>query len=184
MQVKDILLLAAEFTGRQDLADHFAGKSTENTAEAEREADTLLRCYNIAENEIALDYLPIRRTQEFASEGCIAYTAFEETPVEIISAKDGRGDPLAFTAGLDGVRVRAGQVCVTYAVRPRVKGLYDAPQLNEKGSVRLLALGTACEYALMSGMFEAAALLDKRYRDALACACRARNGRMRPRRWV
>ena len=48
----------------------------------------------------------------------------------------------------------------------------------------LLALGTACEFALMSGDMETAALLDKRYRDALACACRERGGRFRLRSWV
>ena len=36
----------------------------------------------------------------------------------------------------------------------------------------------------MSGMFDAAALLDRRYRDALACACRERGGRLKMRRWA
>ena len=184
MKVREILGLAAEFAGRRDVADFLGGRSAENAAEGEREADTLLRCYNIAENELALDYLPIERVQRFESEGLVPYTAFEASPVEILSVRDGWGRRLPFTAAEQGVRVRAGSVEITYAVRPQVKKMDDDAEECWRGNARLLALCTACEYALMSGMFEAAAFLDKRCRDALACACRERGGRFRLRRWV
>ena len=80
--------------------------------------------------------------------------------------------------------MRAGQALVEYSVRPRVKGEGDIPELAARGDGRLLALGTACEFALMSGNTDAASLLDKRYRDALACACRERGGRLKLRRWA
>ena len=98
MKVREIMGLAAEFAGRRDVADFLGGRSAENAAEGEREADTLLRCYNIAENELALDYLPIERVQRFESEGLVPYTAFEALPVEILSVRDGWGRRLPFTA--------------------------------------------------------------------------------------
>lgn len=98
--------------------------------------------------------------------------------------RDEAGRSLRFAAGEKGVRVREGRAVIRYSVRPRVKGPGDRPELSEKGDARLLALGTACEYALMSGNYDAASLLDRRYRDALACACRERGGRLRMRRWV
>ena len=184
MRVKEILVLAADLCGRRDLAEYLAGKNGADAGAYAREAESLLRCYNLAENEIALDYLPVRRTQMFESEGCIAYADFAAQPVEILSVRDAAGKKLSFTAGEKGVRVRAGQALVEYSVRPRVKGEGDIPELAARGDGRLLALGTACEFALMSGNTDAASLLDKRYRDALACACRERGGRLKLRRWA
>ncbi len=184
MRVKEILLLAAELCGRRDLADYLQGKNGEDAAAFARETDTLLRCYNLTENEIALDYLPLKREESLYSDGMIPYTAFALAPVEIFSVRDSSGQRLPFTAGETGIRVRAGEAVVVYSVRPHTKNMSDVPSLDRKGDGRLLALGTACEYALMSGMFEAASLLERRYRDALACACRERGGRLKLRRWV
>ena len=184
MRVKEILILAAELACRRDLADYLAGKNGEDASARAREEERLLRCYNLAENEIALDYLPLRREECFESDGCVPYAAFAEPPVEILSVRDEAGRSLRFAAGEKGVRVREGRAVIRYSVRPRVKGPGDRPELSEKGDARLLALGTACEYALMSGNYDAASLLDRRYRDALACACRERGGRLRMRRWV
>ena len=92
--------------------------------------------------------------------------------------------PSVFRIAEDGVCVQAGEVNVTYTYRPSVKAREDEAELDRKGDARLMALGTACEFSLMNGMFDAASLLDKRYRDALACACRDRSGRMKMRSWI
>ena len=94
------------------------------------------------------------------------------------------GGKLPFTVGAECIRVREGKVRVYYSYRPRVKKIADEAESNSRAGERVLALGTACEYALMSGMFDAATLLDRRYRDALACACRERGGRLKMRRWA
>lgn len=184
MKVREILVCAAELCGRKDLADFLAGKSGENAAAAERECDTLLRCYNMTENEVALDYLPLKREEELLSEGSVPFSAFAEPPVEIFSARGERGEKLPFRAEEEGLRVRAGKVRVCYSVRPKVKGIGADAELSRRGDGRLLALGTACEFALLSGMTEEAVLLDKKFRDALACACSGRGGRLKMRRWA
>ena len=184
MTVKDILIGAAGFCGKTELADYLAGKPCSDVGAAQREAELILRCYKLAENEIALDYLPIRRTEEVVSDGMVPYAALEKAPVEIFSAEDGCGNRLPFTAMGEGIRVRAGKAVLTYSYRPSIKHAQDAPEMSGKANARLLTLATACEYALMSGMLDAAALLDKRYRDALACACRERGGRLKMRRWA
>ena len=183
MMVREVLVCAAELCGRKDLADFAAGKSGENAAEAERECETLLRCYNMTENEVALDYLPLRREEELISDGRIEYGAFSKPPVEIFAVRGERGEKLPFRTDEEGVRVRAGRTAVSYSYRPAVKKAGDRAELNRKGDGRLLALGTACEFALLNGMTEEAALLDRKYRDALACACRERGGRLKMRRW-
>lgn len=184
MKVNLIMAMAADLCGRKDLSGYLTGKSAENLAEAERDTEILLRCYNLTENETALDYLPLRRTQTLVSDGKIAYTAFEKPPLEIESVRRSDGGKLPFRIAEDGVCVQAGEVSVTYTYRPSVKEREDEAELNRKGDARILALGTACEFSLMNGMFDAATLLDKRYRDALASACRERSGRMKMRSWI
>ena len=184
MKVKQIMALAAELCGRRDVADYLDKGLTADAAASEREEQTLLRCYNLAENEIALDYLPLRRTQEFSSEGEIAYATFEKPPVEIFSVRDESGKKQTFSVEADVIRVPVGTLTVEYSYRPAVKTAEDEAEFNAKGDGRLLALGTASEFALFSGMMQEATLLDKRYRDALACACRERGGRLKMRRWI
>ena len=94
------------------------------------------------------------------------------------------GQRLRFCVSESGVRVRAGKAKVVYSVRPAVKKAGDDAEYDKRGDARLLALGTACEFSLLGGMTDAAALLDRKYRDALACACRSRGGRLKVRRWV
>ncbi len=183
MKVNKIMIMAAELCGRRDLADYLAGKTGESL-ETEREAESLLCCYNLTENEIALDYLPLRRTQKLISDGEIGYAAFEKAPVEIESVRGADGQKLSFRVAEEGICVRAGEAEVTYSYRPSVKARTDEAELSAKGDARVLALGTACEFSLMNGMTEAASLLDKRYRDALACACRSRGGRLKMRSWI
>ena len=184
MKVKEVLAAAAELCGRKDLADHLAGKSGERAAEAERECETLLLCYNMTENEIALDYLPLKREENFESGGEIPYAAFSVPPLEILAVYGEAGQRLRFCVSESGVRVRAGKAKVVYSVRPAVKKAGDDAEYDKRGDARLLALGTACEFSLLGGMTDAAALLDGKSRAPLACACRSRGGRLKVRRWV
>ncbi len=182
-RVKDVLALAASVCGREDLARYLCSGKGEDAAALEAEADLLLRCYNMTEYELANDYLPLLRRERFCSEGKIAYSAFSREPAEIVCVRGEGGQRLRFAAEEDGIRVRAGEVTVEYACRPCVKRAEDAPE-SAAGGARLLALGTACEFALMNGRLEAASLLDKRYRAAIAAACRTKGGRLRMRRWI
>ena len=185
MKVKEILITAAELSGRRDLADFLAERGfCADANESAHDAELLLRCYNLTENEIALDYLPLLRTQTMHSDGTIAYGSFEQPPVEIIGVRNGRGFKEKFSLEESGIVLPVGEFSITYSYRPAVKKMNDAPQLNRKGDARLLALGTASEFSLMNGSFDTASLLDKRYRDALACACRERGGRLKMRCWI
>ena len=182
-RVKDVLSLAASVCGREDLAAYLAGGKGEDAGALGAEAALLLRCYNLTEYELASDYLPLRRSEPHDSDGCVAYADLEREPLEIVCVRGENGQRLRFVAEENGVRVRAGAVTVEYNCRPRVKREGDFPECA-KGGARLLALGTAAEFALMSGRLEMASLLDWRYRAAIAAAGRPRGGRLRMRRWV
>ena len=184
VKVKEIAALAAANLGREDLqrqAETLAGKP-------EGELASLLRCYNLVENEIALDYYPLKREESFLPvSGRIAYTRFSRAPVRIISAKDRDGKPLSFTVYADGLELSppAAQAAVTYAYAPAEKAWEDDSEFSGIISARLLSFGVACEFCLSRGQVSEAALWEKRYRDALRAAGYPRGGlRVRSRRWA
>ena len=63
MTVKEVVALAAGCLGREDLLSALDKGEDEISEEEKLECDALLRCYNFTENEVALDYCPIRREE-------------------------------------------------------------------------------------------------------------------------
>ena len=53
MLVRKIMETAAALAGRGDLADFLGGKRVADVSAAQRDAETMLRCFNLAENEAA-----------------------------------------------------------------------------------------------------------------------------------
>ena len=58
MSVKDIIILACEFTENQSL-----GQALENNSVLDEEqseiCDSLVKCFNLVNNEVASEYVPI-----------------------------------------------------------------------------------------------------------------------------
>lgn len=184
MLVGEVVALTAANLGRDDLADEA------NTLVGEPLGDlaSLVRCFNLVENEIALDYLPLVREETLAPvAGRIYFTRFSRAPVHIRRVTDGEGNALSFALTPDYLFLPAdcGRVAVTYAYAPAEKGWREESELTGRVSARLVSFGTACEFCLSKGQFGEAAIWEKRYRDALrsACSFRGKRMRMRPRRW-
>lgn len=158
----------------------------EKLRELKRDADILLRCYNIVENEVALDYLPLTAEETIVCDtGALPYTAFLRAPVSILSVTDEYGNKLPYTVFPEYLRTRAGTSVVTYSYSPESKRLCDASEYAARVPERLLSYGVACEYCLISGLYDEALVWDKKYKDALLCAHSASRPRViRSRRWV
>lgn len=180
MKVKEVLALAASTLGRDDLC-----AAVSCAREPEGDTAALLRCYNLVENEIALDYFPLKNEESFSSDrGEIAYTQFAYAPVAVCSVKrDGASVPFEqFPAYLKTVQ---GKVNVTYSYTPAQRGLEDESSFSDKISARLLSLGVATEFCLSRGQYSEAAMWEKKYRDALRAANIVRRKlAVRSRRWV
>ena len=173
MKVREIMGLAAEFAGRRDVADFLGGRSG-----GERRRGGARGGY--AACAVTTSPKTSWRSTICPSSGCSGSSRRGSCRIRRSRLRRWRSCPCA-TAGAGGCPLpRRSRGCgcarappeITYAVRPQVKKMDDDAEECWRGNARLLALCTACEYALMSGMFEAAAFLDKRCRDALACACR------------
>ena len=190
MSIKEILMLAARNLGREDLAAHIAQEPTTapQSVELAEEAACMLRCYHLVENEIALEHVPLERTEQLTvSDGTIAYSQFAAAPVDIVCVCDVRGAALGYTAEGTGLRLAAAvaEAEVTYSYAPPQGDFDDAPAFCDKISARLLSFGVAAEFLLTAGRYEEAAMWDERYRRALRAACAARGAlRMPGRHWV
>lgn len=182
MRVKDILSLAADLLGRQDLVEELFALDGAPTGELQ----TLLRCYNLVENEVALDYFPQKTTERLtAAEGKLYYTAFSRSPVEICRILDGAGRSVRFEEFPEHLALSvSGAVEVTYAYAPEDKEIDGQCEFKDV-SARLLAFGVAGEFCLTAHKYEEAKLWQGRYRDALRSAGIVRHPlSIRARRWV
>lgn len=100
MLIKDVLILAAEELGRADIVPLIeAAYTAAATGTAPSgEAATLLRCYHLVENEVALDHFPLKAEETFPpSDGEVAFTQFSRAPVDVLGVRDASGMRIPFT---------------------------------------------------------------------------------------
>lgn len=186
MKVKTVLRLAAANLGRDDLVAQINDCAAEPTGDL----SALLRCFNLVENEIALDYFPLTREQRLcAPNGVIPLHRLRETPVGVLGVEDAEGRKLSFEVHPAAIRLPAyggrGRVTVRYTYSPREKCLMGDSDFSGRISARLLALGVTCEFCLSHGSFAEAATWEKKYREALRAANIVRKRlSVRARRWI
>ena len=183
MTVKEILLAAAtELNVLDEVEGYLSGTSTEGEAQA----NALLRCFNLVENEVALDYLPLLAEDEMETEtGTIYYAKLSREAARVVGVWDEWGNAVPFTLFPDYLKTQPNKVRVRYTYLPREKTFKDKSDFTLQASVRLFAYGVAAEYALASGLFEEAAVWDQKYKDAIKAAyCAKPSRRLRSRRWA
>lgn len=183
MKVLDIILAAATELGIADEVNDYVLGNSEN---AKADTENLLRAFNLVENELALDYLPLFAEEELNTQtGAIEYSAFSRSAVRILKITDVWGNELEFKLFPDYVKTQCGKVRVTYTYTPKEKTFADESEFHALVSVRLFAYGIASEFCLASGRFEEAAIWDKKYKQAIVAAYRAKPvKKISSRRWV
>lgn len=185
MTVKEVIALAAENLGRDDLAALADGGEAAEE-DGDEEIGSLLRCYNLVENEVALDYFPLRKTETLAADGdFIAYADFGRRPVHVEKALVG-GRLARFSAYPDGIRLTDGgdRAEITYSYAPSKKSIADDCECSAFVLARCLSYGVAGEFCLTSGETGRAATWQRRYYDALrAFGLLKKTLRVRSRRW-
>lgn len=86
MTVKEAILLAADEIG---VGERVRAYFENNAETGKKETETLLRCFNIVENELALDYLPLYAEEEvFAETGAVRYAELTRPAVRILRVTD------------------------------------------------------------------------------------------------
>lgn len=183
MYIRNIVKTAALELGMYE--DILAYEKGENPAFAS-EAETLLACFNLVENELALDYLPLWAEESFQTNtGTIFYKQFSKKITRVVKVSDKWGNEIPFRIFPEYVAMQAEEVNIRYAYAPEKKGLGDKTDFQLRVSERLFAYGIAAEYSLLKGNFEEAAAWDAKYKEAIASAYRSgKSVRISSRRWV
>lgn len=182
MLVKDIILESAIRLG----VDEKVREVIEGRIPMCEEFELLLRCYNTVENEVALDYIPLIIEEQFETEtGVIYYEQLSQKPIRIVKTKDAWDNDIKCRIFPEYLKTQAGKITVCYACVPQEKTLEDESAFTQRVSKRLLVYGVLSEYCLASGLYEESAVWEKKYKDAVASAYRAKPAkRITARRWI
>lgn len=185
MKVKDIILRALKFAGREDVVK--AIEEDDFSDEQQEAVKTVLLCFNAVEDELARCYLPMKTTENFFSDnGEIEFANFSERPLKILSVKNSAGE-CGFEISPEKLKTCPGNVTVEYNFAPQPKGMEDNSNYTEvMASIPLIAAGTASEFCLLSGDAGAANVWEAKYRREIDIIQRKKyaGAKIPPRRWV
>ena len=182
MKVKECVEKAAMLLG---IADDVCAYLEDGYEPGEEGAQRLLKCFNLVENELALDYLPLFAEQKVVNEnGKVDFLLLQKNAVRIVSVKNEAGESVKFRLFPKYLETPKGALTIVYSYIPPEKQMGDESDYVTL-SVRLFAYGMAMNYALLMGLYEEAAVWEKKYKEALEAAYRIRGAAVvRSRRWV
>lgn len=183
MTVKEVLKKAAGLLAL-DEAEAFLTSGQEGAENVQ--VNALLACFHTVENELALDYFPLRIEETLQTQtGAIFYSELSKKAVRILFVRDEWGNEQAFKSFPEYVKTQSGKITVGYCYLPEDKTLAEESDFKLFVSVRMMAYGIAAEYALQNGMFEDAAVWNKKYKDAICAAYKSHKSvKIKQRRWV
>lgn len=186
MKVKEIIIRAMKFVGREDVAAKVETDAALETEEAQ-ELETMLYCYNAVEDELARGCLPLVFEEERAkAQGKFEFVYFTFKPVKILSVTAG-GKEIKYEQSPSYLSADADLIRVKYEYSPEKKTLSDDCAFGDvKTDVRMLAAGAASEYSLINGEMKQAEFWENEYRRGIELIKRKKLAKAHfpSRRWV
>ena len=181
MTVKECIELTAIQLG---IAEEIKAYLNGESEDGKKNCELLLACFNLVENELALDYLPLVAEDEIETPtGRVEYSALKYSPVRVTKVTDEWEQSIPFQIFPSYIKTQVGKVRVHYTYTPEKKTLDGESDFSS--SARLFSYGMASEYCLATGLFEESAVWDKKYKEGIESAYRVRKcARIRSRRWV
>ncbi len=187
MTVKEILKIASTLLGRGDIKTYFEGGAIDDYIRIEEDANLLLDCYNLVEEEISTDYYRLKHTQSFTvSNGVVKCSEFLYNPLAILKVLDKFGSSIDAQVKPDGVYTDKRQITVIYSYLPNKKGIDGVSEFKLTPiSPRILAYGTVTEYCLVKGMYEEAVTWHKKFINSLTtCMANKKVNKIKERKWI
>lgn len=182
MKVKECVEKAAMLLG---IAEEVCAYLEQGDAQGQEQTERLVKCFNLVENELALDYLPLFAEQKVANgQGKVDLLLLQKSAVRIVGVKNEAGERVKFRLFPTYLEAPTGDLTILYSYTPSEKAL-DGESDYATLSTRLFGYGMAMNYALIMGLYEEASVWDKKYKEALEAAYRIRGAAaVRSRRWV
>lgn len=183
MTVKEILLEAAALIGVEDKVKNYIEASK---GDGEKETQVLLRCFNLVEDQLAIEYLPLKCEETLSTEtGAIYFKQLKKPIVRVMKVEDSFGNEIAYKLFPDYIKTAAGTVCVSYCYSPIEKTIGEESDFNALVTKRTFAYGIAAEYCMACGLYEESAVWERKYKHSIEAAYRAQPSKtLASRRWV
>ncbi|MBR1891181.1 MAG: hypothetical protein IJ811_01640 [Clostridia bacterium] len=183
MTIKDILELTCVYCGKEDLAKRL--KQDKIPFEND-EVQKLVGCYDLVTRELSEEVLPVYATEILTSpDGVYYFSQFSSVPKQIVKVtRDGKA--VKFSVSFDRVTTDSDRVEITYdRLIKKANDFSDVCEYTDTDvSERMLALGVASEYMLISGLFDQAESYRRRYERAVESVLLKRNKVLKARRWA
>jgi len=156
-----------------------------NIKDPDNREEILLKCCNICYRFTAQNYLPLYYSETVAVNNGIVF--FRDLEKNIITLKKVTKPDKAgarYTLHGDRIETPEPEIVIAYTYLPDETGLNDTLAYGGgRVDARLLALGAAAEFCLITGLYDDAAVFDARYNDAVRAAQRRAGGSVRERRF-
>lgn len=169
MLVRDCVAFAAETLDLKNVVKYLKTGETSVYNNVSDTIDTLLCAYNTIADEIARDFIKLTRCEDFSVvDGEIKLKKFSDNPLKIISVKSMGGDVVSAKIYPDKIITDLSQASVEYVYSPPKRQLDDECDFTySEIGYRVLGLGTAAQYCLISGMYEEAVIYNDKFIDAM-----------------
>lgn len=166
MKLKEVIEICLTYLGDEDPT---ISSSTKTTAKIK----LLVKCANIVMKEIASGYLPLTESKTcVVKDGEVEYSMLDHRVREILGVKS-KGNEVAWEALPSKLKTDAeGEVEIKYCYLPSDVDLEGECDVNVRVSPVCLALGACAEYCLIDGAYEQAVMMNDKFMDAIAVACR------------
>lgn len=183
MLVKDIIKLACDFTENQEIANVLENSGV-LSEEQSQICDNLVKCFNLVNNEIASEYLPLIKMEELETKDFrIEFSQFKTSPHKIISVKSKSGRSVKFKVFENYLIAFANVVDVLYSVLPNKMTIDD--EIDSTLPERVYAYGVAREYYFIQTLFDDALVWEERFKNTLQLLSRKQGEVIMPRRrWL
>lgn len=171
MTAKEIIKNVCIYLGKEDLlmSSFFEPDGEVITGQCQKDLDKMLKCINDITEELATEYLPIKKTKVVElKDGTIDLFNIDDYIHEIISVKTLNGKTIRYVISGNKMVCLASKVEITYKVYPQEASFEsEVESFGGKLSARVLAYGVASEYCFLEMLYDDATLWENRYKNAL-----------------
>lgn len=183
MLVKDIIIKSCNFICQDELATKLKENQT-LSSEEEKLVFALIEHFNLTREEIASEYQPILKTEEFEVKNFkLLFSSFSSSPLQIFSVKDRLGRNVNYKIFEDYVFVCGKNVEVIYSTLATPLNLED--EFSSNLPERVYAYGVAREYYFQNAHYEDANMWEGRFKGSLEILLRRQSQVIMPkRRWL
>ncbi|MBQ7407812.1 MAG: hypothetical protein IJW13_00845 [Clostridia bacterium] len=187
MTIKEVLTLAANMLGEDEVVKLNEDKAVENVDYATQTLNLLKECYDVVTDELATEYCPVLASEDFnVSNKKILFSNFTKQPVKIICVKDEFNNKLAYKLINDYIQINSnGKITVEYHYRPAVCNFNDnALFANYVIGPYVLCYGILAEFCLQKGRLGECATWQDKYMKGIRGKTAKKGSYVMPaRRW-